>query len=85
MDDNTFCILNDGTPTYCSYSYNTIDALDLAFTSSDIFTCGKWSVLDSTGSGHLPVLIELKHFHKTSNSNKAFFNFKKANREAYKQ
>ena len=85
LDDSAFCISNDGTLTYCSYCYNSIDVLNLVFISSDIFTSCKWSVLDSIGSDYLPVFIEVKNFHKTPNSSKAFWNFQKFRWQAYKQ
>ncbi|GFR06027.1 hypothetical protein TNCT_699101 [Trichonephila clavata] len=36
LDDHAFCILNDGTPTYCSHSYDSRDALDVAFAQAQI-------------------------------------------------
>ncbi|GFX64188.1 hypothetical protein TNCV_1508051 [Trichonephila clavipes] len=38
LDDHEFCVLNDGTPAYCSHSYNSRDALDVAFASPSFFT-----------------------------------------------
>ncbi|GFR16812.1 hypothetical protein TNCT_84971 [Trichonephila clavata] len=36
LDDHAFCILNDATPTYCSHSYDSRDALDVAFAQAQI-------------------------------------------------
>ncbi|GFQ92660.1 hypothetical protein TNCT_254611 [Trichonephila clavata] len=47
LDDHAFCILNDGTPTYCSHRYDSRDALDVAFASPDIFPSCSWTVLVS--------------------------------------
>ncbi|GFQ72764.1 hypothetical protein TNCT_159011 [Trichonephila clavata] len=38
LDENAFCVLNDGTPIYCSHSYDSRNALDVAFACPDIFT-----------------------------------------------
>ncbi|GFR12706.1 hypothetical protein TNCT_265461 [Trichonephila clavata] len=85
LDDHAFCILNDGTPTYCSHTYDSRDALDVAFASPDIFPSCSWTVLDSVGSDHSPVLIEFSHTHKTPNKKNAlFWSFKKANWGLYK-
>ncbi|GFQ83843.1 RNA-directed DNA polymerase from mobile element jockey [Trichonephila clavata] len=85
LDDHAFCVLNDGTPTYCSHSYDSRDALDVSFANPDIFPSCSWTVLDSVGSDYSPVLIELSHTHKTPNSKNAlFWNFKKANWGLYK-
>ncbi|GFS64502.1 hypothetical protein TNCV_3956441 [Trichonephila clavipes] len=54
-----------GHPTYCSHSYNNPDALDVTFASRDIFTSCSWTVFDSVGTDHSPVLIELSHTHTT--------------------
>ncbi|GFQ97589.1 hypothetical protein TNCT_513421 [Trichonephila clavata] len=69
MDDHAFCILNNGTPTYCSHSYDSRDAFDVAFVYKPRYlpSCS-WTVLDSVGSDHSPVLIEFSHTHKTPNS-----------------
>ncbi|GFQ91692.1 RNA-directed DNA polymerase from mobile element jockey [Trichonephila clavata] len=50
-----------------------------------IFPSCSWTVLDSVGSNHSPVLIEFSHTHKTPNiKNALFWNFKKANWGLYK-
>ncbi|UYV77916.1 hypothetical protein LAZ67_15002837, partial [Cordylochernes scorpioides] len=47
FDDNAFMCLNDGNPTHHSYSYNTAQALDISFSSPDIFHKCKWQILKS--------------------------------------
>ncbi|UYV73924.1 hypothetical protein LAZ67_11001462, partial [Cordylochernes scorpioides] len=85
FDDNAFMCLNDGNPTHHSYSYNTAQALDISFSSPDIFHKCKWQILKSIGSDHLPILIEISTKTKTSSIKEKFWNFKKANWNLYQQ
>ncbi|UYV66117.1 hypothetical protein LAZ67_4000329 [Cordylochernes scorpioides] len=85
FDDNAFMCLNDGNPTHHSYSYNTAQALDISFSSPDIFHKCKWQILKSIGSDHLPILIEISTKTKTSSIKEKFRNFKKANWNLYQQ
>ncbi|UYV79947.1 GRIN2B [Cordylochernes scorpioides] len=85
FDDNAFMCLNDGNPTHHSYSYNTAQALDISFSSPDIFHKCKWQILKSIGSDHLPILIEISTKSKTSSIKEKFWNFKKANWNLYQQ
>ncbi|UYV66381.1 hypothetical protein LAZ67_4001499 [Cordylochernes scorpioides] len=85
FDDNSFMCLNDGNPTHHSYSYNTAQALDISFSSPDIFHKCKWQILKSIGSDHLPILIEISTKTKTSSIKEKFWNFKKANWNLYQQ
>ncbi|UYV66334.1 hypothetical protein LAZ67_4001354 [Cordylochernes scorpioides] len=85
FDDNAFMCLNDGNPTHHSYSYNTAQALDISFSSPDIFHKCKWQILKSIGSDHLPILIEISTKTKTSLIKEKFWNFKKANWNLYQQ
>ncbi|UYV68682.1 hypothetical protein LAZ67_6000429 [Cordylochernes scorpioides] len=85
FDDNAFMCLNDGNPTHHSYSYNTAQALDISFSSPDIFNKCKWQILKSIGSDHLPILIEISTKTKTSSIKEKFWNFKKANWNLYQQ
>ncbi|UYV69029.1 hypothetical protein LAZ67_6002109 [Cordylochernes scorpioides] len=85
LDDNAFMCLNDGNPTHHSYSYNTAQALDISFSSPDIFHKFKWQILKSIGSDHLPILIEISTKTKTSSIKEKFWNFKKANWNLYQQ
>ncbi|UYV62403.1 hypothetical protein LAZ67_2000426 [Cordylochernes scorpioides] len=85
FDDNAFMCLNDGKPTHHSYSYNTAQALDISFSSPDIFHKCKWQILKSIGSDHLPILIEISTKTKTSSIKEKFWNFKKANWNLYQQ
>ncbi|GFY52219.1 hypothetical protein TNIN_320921 [Trichonephila inaurata madagascariensis] len=83
IDDSGFCFLNDGTPTHSSYSYATVEALDIAFVSPNIFPGCKWSVLGNIGSDHLPILIKLDARQPAYKDRKKFWNFKKADWESY--
>ncbi|UYV82878.1 hypothetical protein LAZ67_22001213 [Cordylochernes scorpioides] len=85
FDDNDFMCLNDGNPTHHSYSYNTAQALDISFSSPDIFHKCKWQILKSIGSDHLPILIEISTKNKTSSIKEKFWNFIKANWNLYQQ
>ncbi|UYV74168.1 hypothetical protein LAZ67_11002289 [Cordylochernes scorpioides] len=85
FDDNAFMCLNDGNPTHHSYSYNTAQALDISFSSPDIFHKCKWQILKSIGSDHLPILIEISTKTKTSSIKEKFWNFKKANWNLYQK
>ncbi|GFS62221.1 hypothetical protein TNCV_477401 [Trichonephila clavipes] len=69
IDDKCFSILNDGTATHFSYSYNTKEALDISITSSDLGPSCKWTLLENLGSDHLPILIELKKRQLVPTSN----------------
>ncbi|GFY16473.1 RNA-directed DNA polymerase from mobile element jockey [Trichonephila clavipes] len=83
LDDTESIILNDGTHTFTSYSYNTSAALDIAITSSELFPQCSWRVLDTIGSDHFPVLICFKRRQKVQIKQKNFWNFKKANWDSY--
>ncbi|UYV80245.1 hypothetical protein LAZ67_18002138, partial [Cordylochernes scorpioides] len=85
FDDNAYMCLNDGNPTHHSYSYNTAQALDISFSSPDIFHKCKWQILKSIGSDHLPILIEISTKTKTSLIKEKFWNFKKADWNLYQQ
>ncbi|UYV65721.1 hypothetical protein LAZ67_3005236 [Cordylochernes scorpioides] len=85
FDDNAFMCLNDGNPTHHSYSYNTAQALDISFSSPDIFHKCKWQILKIIGSDHLPILIEISTKTKTSSIKEKFWNFKKANWNLYQK
>ncbi|GFW73091.1 probable RNA-directed DNA polymerase from transposon X-element [Trichonephila clavipes] len=83
LDDTESMILNDGTHTFTSYSYNTSAALDIAITSSELFPQCSWRVLDTIGSDHFPVLICFKRRQKVQIKQNNFWNFKKANWDSY--
>ncbi|GFU17741.1 hypothetical protein TNCV_1744881 [Trichonephila clavipes] len=74
LDDTESIILNDGTHTFTSYSYNTSAALDIAITSSELFPQCSWRVLDTIGSDHFPVLICFKRRQKVFPDDKAAAN-----------
>ncbi|UYV70912.1 hypothetical protein LAZ67_8001088 [Cordylochernes scorpioides] len=65
--------------------YNTAQALDISFSSPDIFHKCKWQILKSIGSDYLPILIEISTKTKTSSIKEKIWNFKKANWNLYQQ
>ncbi|GFW82817.1 RNA-directed DNA polymerase from mobile element jockey [Trichonephila clavipes] len=83
IDDKCFSILNDGTATHFSYSYNTKEALDISITSSDLGPSCKWTLLENLGSDHLPILIELKKRQLVPTSNNKQCIFKKADWQSF--
>lgn len=58
IDDKGLLLLNNGTLTHSSFSYNTRETFDVSFVSPDSFPSSNWTVLDNMGSDDLPVLIE---------------------------
>ncbi|GFW12584.1 uncharacterized protein TNCV_818361 [Trichonephila clavipes] len=78
-----FSILNDGTATHFSYSFNTKEALDILITSSDLGPSCKWTLLENLGSDHLSVLIELKKRQLVPTSNNKQWIFKKAGWQSF--
>ncbi|GFT90069.1 RNA-directed DNA polymerase from mobile element jockey [Trichonephila clavipes] len=83
LDDTESMILNDGTHTFISYSYNTSAALDIVITSSELFPQCSWRLLDTIGSDHFPVLICFKRRQKVQIKQNNFWNLKKANWGSY--
>ncbi|GFX86378.1 RNA-directed DNA polymerase from mobile element jockey [Trichonephila clavipes] len=83
IDDSGVRFLNDGTPTYSSYSYATMEALDVAVVSPNIFSGSNWSVLGNIRSNPLPILIKLDARQSVYKDRKKFWNFKKADWESY--
>ncbi|GFS66624.1 hypothetical protein TNIN_138321 [Trichonephila inaurata madagascariensis] len=75
MGDKEFIILNDGTPTHSSFSYNTSEALDISITSADIFPQCTWSVQDHIESDHFPILIEFNKRQRVFQGAMSFFQF----------
>ncbi|GFY31552.1 hypothetical protein TNCV_4693961 [Trichonephila clavipes] len=59
MDDTESMLLNDGTHTF-TYSCNACEALDIAVSSSEIFSQCFWRVMDTIGNDNFPILIEFK-------------------------
>ncbi|GFY16898.1 RNA-directed DNA polymerase from mobile element jockey [Trichonephila clavipes] len=83
IDGSGVCFLNDGTPTHSSYSYATVEALDVAVVSPNTFPGCSWSVLGNIGSDHLSILIKLDARQSAYKNRKIFWNFKKADWESY--
>ncbi|GBN92475.1 Transposable element Tcb2 transposase, partial [Araneus ventricosus] len=61
--------------THYLYSYNSKEALDIAFVSLDP-SC-TWKVQENIGSDHLPILIELKKRQSVWVNNKKLWNFRR--------
>ncbi|GBN96073.1 hypothetical protein AVEN_204636-1 [Araneus ventricosus] len=61
--------------THYSYSYNSKEALDIAFVSLDPSCTRK--VQENIGSDHLPILIELKKRQSVWVNNKKLWNFRR--------
>ncbi|GFY74858.1 hypothetical protein TNIN_133511 [Trichonephila inaurata madagascariensis] len=78
-----FIFLNDGSPTHTSFSYGTSDVLDVSFVSPGLFSHCDWTVLDSIGSDHLPILIKVHIKSRTVAASRNFWNFKKADWEDF--
>ncbi|GFS50753.1 RNA-directed DNA polymerase from mobile element jockey [Trichonephila clavipes] len=74
-DDRAILFLNDGSPTHHSFSYNIVEAHDIALASVDVFTFCHWAVLGNIGSDHLPIKIELKKSQKSILTREMFWNF----------
>ncbi|GFV15327.1 RNA-directed DNA polymerase from mobile element jockey [Trichonephila clavipes] len=78
-DDRALIFLNSGLPTHTSFSYGTSEALDITLVSPELHPHCDWGILNSIGSDHLPILINVQINRKTVTSHKKFWNFKKAN------
>ncbi|GFY47004.1 RNA-directed DNA polymerase from mobile element jockey [Trichonephila inaurata madagascariensis] len=83
LDDKRFSILNDGTATHFSYSYNTKKALEISIASSDLGPSCKWTLLENLESDHLPIFIELKNRQLVPTSNNKQWIFKKADWQSF--
>ncbi|GFQ67280.1 uncharacterized protein TNCT_608091 [Trichonephila clavata] len=83
MDDTESMLLNDGTHTFTSYSCAS-KALNIAITSSEIFSQCSWRVMNTIGSDHFPFLIEFKKRQKVRETQEMFWNFKKSKWESYR-
>ncbi|GFS87587.1 hypothetical protein NPIL_463021 [Nephila pilipes] len=68
IDDQGFTILNDDTPSHYSYSYNSKEALDISFVSSELaLSCADgmfWKILDSRSSNDKLWKLEKNIFKK---------------------
>ncbi|XP_071044154.1 uncharacterized protein [Parasteatoda tepidariorum] len=84
-DSKSFLFLNDGTATHSSFSYSSTEELDVTFASSDIFPSCSWKVLDSVGSDHLPILVEININKIGPNSSNYHWNFGKANWQSFEK
>ncbi|GFX79679.1 hypothetical protein TNCV_2745981 [Trichonephila clavipes] len=83
IDDKCFSILNDGTATHFSYSYNTKEGLDISIPSSDLGSSCKWTLLENLGSDHLPILMKLKKRQLVPTSNNKQRVFKKTDWQSF--
>ncbi|GFX03226.1 hypothetical protein TNCV_1701101 [Trichonephila clavipes] len=55
MNDKCFSILNDGTATHFSYSYNTKEALDISIASSDLGPSSDWQIFAEAVDNGIPL------------------------------
>lgn len=46
IDDKSYMVLNDGSPTHYSQSYDSKEALDITIVSPDLFPHCRWTVLN---------------------------------------
>ena len=59
MDEQSLCLLNNGTRTHFTLPTGRTSVLDLSFLSPQLMQCFSWSVLsDPMGSDHFPVWLE---------------------------
>jgi len=60
--DFSFFPINDGTPTFISYSARSSSVIDLTFVSSDLSPYCSWNPFDdSLGSDHIPSIVIVNH------------------------
>jgi len=60
--DFSFFPLNDGSPTFISYSIHSSSVIDLTFVSPDLAPYCSWnSYDDSLGSDHIPSIVTIDH------------------------
>ncbi|GBM54936.1 hypothetical protein AVEN_77838-1 [Araneus ventricosus] len=83
VDYGGFIVLNDGSPTHSSYSYNTSEALDVSIISPDLQPLCNWSVLNNIGRDHRPILLEINRKQRSHVNRTKFWNFSKANWDVY--
>ncbi len=77
ITNNNLILLNSGTKTFLSSSYQTFSAIDLSLASPSLFFTFEWQVHDDLcGSDHFPIL--LKAIQKTPENSNSIFNLKKA-------
>jgi ribonuclease HI len=85
VDDHNMIILNDGSPTHISYSYNTSEVLDITAITPDLHEHAEWSVLPDIGSDHKPILISVSRQSQAKSKRPKYWNFKKANWSKYEE
>ncbi|GFW41034.1 RNA-directed DNA polymerase from mobile element jockey [Trichonephila clavipes] len=76
-------LLNDGSTTHSSHSYDTKEPLDISIVSPDIYPHCRWTVLDNIGSDHYPILIEIDIFPNVPVNRREFWNFRIADWKKY--
>ncbi|GFQ91805.1 hypothetical protein TNCT_203621 [Trichonephila clavata] len=70
---------------HTSFNYGTSEALDITLVSPELYPYCKWTVLNSIGSDHLPVMINIKGHKYYSELSRNAWNFKKAKGGIYNQ
>ena len=83
ISDHNLCVLNSGSPTFCS-SQGTLTHLDLALCHASLFLDLDWQVhSDLCGSDHYPVVLGFcKHSEEV---NRLFWKFKFADWRLFEQ
>ena len=83
VSDHDLCILNSGSPTFCS-SQGTLTHVDLSLCHASLFLDFDWKVhSDLCGSDHFPVLLNFGN-HSEEEA-RQLWNFKSANWELFEQ
>ena len=60
LDNSNLHVLNDGTPTRRGYDTGKTSTPDISLCSHNIIMRTDWKVLDSIGSDHLPIQIDIR-------------------------
>ena len=80
---NDLCLLNTGSPTFCS-SMGSLTHVDLSLCDPTLFLDFEWKVLDELyGSDHFPIAIGFNQ--RPEEASQKIWNFKSANWELFEQ
>ena len=83
ISDYDLCLLNSGSPTFCSSS-GSLSHVDLSLCDPSLFLDLEWKVhSDLCGSDHFPIFIKFnRHFEE---DNREFWKFRSADWKLYEQ
>ena len=80
---NDLCLLNTGSPTFCSQK-GTLTHVDLSISDPSLFLDFEWKVLDDLyGSDHFPIVIGFNQ--QSEEVSRKVWNFKSANWQLFEQ